>query len=276
VSAFAASVVVPLISGISHHQEGNNIYGLYGAVDRLLPHSTLEPFMLWRVQPSVSVETTAKVKTGRQDEKAYGARYKGTALGTLDYSCEAVMERGTDGPNLIRAWGTTGGVGYRLNQIFFHPRAFAQYDYASGDKNPSDGTHNTFDTMYASGHDRFGITDQFGWQNLVAERAGFTLEPHRRWTVTAQYLNFSLASATDSLYNSSGSSIVRDATGKSGTHVGEEFDVYSWYEVSRNVSVGVGVGHIMPGTFLADTTKGPTYNYPYFAINFKDAGASRR
>jgi hypothetical protein len=31
----------------------------------------------------------------------------------------------------------------------------------------------------------------------------------------------------------------------------------------------------MPGTFLADTTKGPTYNYPYFAISFKDAGADK-
>ena len=31
-----------------------------------------------------------------------------------------------------------------------------------------------------------------------------------------------------------------------------------------------GMGHLMPGRFLSATTKGPTYNYPYFAINFKD------
>ena len=30
---FAASAVVPLDSGISHHQEGNNIYGLYGRME---------------------------------------------------------------------------------------------------------------------------------------------------------------------------------------------------------------------------------------------------
>jgi hypothetical protein len=272
---FAASIVVPLISGISHHQEGNNIYGLYGGIDRLLPNSTLEPFLLWRVQPSVAIETTAKVKTGRQNEKAYGLRYKGTAFGSLDYSWEAVLERGTDGPNNIRAWGQAFGAAYRLNDLFWHPRAFAQYDYASGDKNSNDGAHGTFDTMYSS-HDRFGITDQFGWQNLKAARAGFTLEPRRRWSVTAQYLDFWLASATDSLYNSSGGSIVRDATGKSGTHVGEEFDVYSWFELNKHVNIGAGVGHIMPGSFLANTTKGPSYNYPYFAINFKDAGISRR
>ena len=27
---FAASVVVPLASGISHHQQGNDLYGIYG------------------------------------------------------------------------------------------------------------------------------------------------------------------------------------------------------------------------------------------------------
>ncbi len=130
--------------------------------------------------------------------------------------------------------------------------------------------------MYPTAHDRFGVSDQFGWQNIVSGRAGFTIEPRRRWTVSAQYLNFWLASATDSLYNTSGGSIVRDATGKSGTHIGEEFDVYTWFELTRHVNFGVGVAHLMPGGFLAATTKGPTYNYPYFALNFKDDGKSKR
>jgi hypothetical protein len=68
---------------------------------------------------------------------------------------------------------------------------------------------------------------------------------------------------------------VRDATGKSGNHIGDEFDVYTWFELNRHVNLGVGVGHLLPGGFLVDTTKGPTYNYPYFAINFKDDGKSR-
>ena len=145
---FAASAVVPLIDGISHHQEGNNIYGMYGGIDRLLPHSTLEPFVLWRVQPSVAIETTAKVKTGRQDEKAYGFRFKGLAARSLDYSYEAIFERGSDGPNSIRAWAQTFGAGYRFDSIYLHPRIFSQYDYASGDRNMNDGVHGAFDTMY--------------------------------------------------------------------------------------------------------------------------------
>lgn len=273
---FAASAVVPEISGISHHQEGNNIYGMYGNIDRPLPHSTLEPFILWRVQPSVAVEADGSVKTGRQDEKAYGIRYKGLLAKALDYSYEAIVERGADGPNPIRAWAQTFGGGYQFNRLYWYPRVFTQYDYASGDKNPTDGVHGAFDTMYPSAHDRFGIADLFGWQNIVAERAGLIVEPHRRWTVTGQFINLGLASASDSLYNSSGGSIVRDVTGRSGTHVGQEIDAYSWYELNRNVNIGFGLGHLLPGQFLIATTKGPTYTYPYFAINFKDNGKGER
>src|ERR1700678_1009140 len=62
---FAASAVVPMDEGISHHQEGNNIYGMYGQIDNLIaPTSSFEPFVLWRVAPSVTVINTAKRTTG--------------------------------------------------------------------------------------------------------------------------------------------------------------------------------------------------------------------
>jgi len=269
---FAASVVVPLAEGISHHQEGNNIYGAYGGIDHIIPNSMLEPFVLWRVQPSVAIETTAKLKTGKQDEFAYGLRFKGVAGKSLDYSVESILERGTDGPNNIRAWAANGGAGYRIDKAWWKPRAFWQYDFASGDKNPGDGVHGTFDTMYPTAHDRFGISDQFGWQNIISQRVGLTVEPRHRWTVTGQFLDLWLDEARDALYNTSGGSIVRDTTGKSGTHIGKEYDAYTWYELNRHVNVGVGVGHIQGGEFLQHATKGPNYNAPYFAINFKDDG----
>ena len=199
----------------------------------------LEPFVLWRVQPSVAIESSAGIKTGKQNEKAYGLRLKGQAMINLDYSWEAVLERGFDGPNGIRAWATSGGVAYRFDYAPVHPRLFAQYDFASGDKSPADGTHEAFDTMYPTAHDRFGMLDVVGWQNLKSSRGGATIEPRNRWTITTQYLDFWLASANDALYNSSGGSIVRDATGRSGTHVGEEVDVYSWYELNRHVNIGL-------------------------------------
>jgi hypothetical protein len=272
---FAASAVIPSAEGISHHQEGNNIYGAYGAIDHLVPNSVLQPFVLWRVQLSVPIETTAKIKTGKQDEWAYGFRFKGLAAKNLDYSAEWIRETGNDGLNGIDAWATTDGLAYRFQPLWWNPRVFWQYDYASGDRNPNDGQHGTFDTMYPTAHDRFGIADLFGWQNITSERAGLTIEPRHRWTVTGQYLDFWLASATDALYNTSGAPIIRDTSGRSGKHIGREYDAYTWYELNRHVNLGVGVGHLQGGHFLQSTTKAPNYNYPYFAINFKDNRRSK-
>ncbi len=271
---FAASAVVPLDEGISHHQEGNNIYGMYGAIDNIVPTSTLEPFVLWRVNPSVSAETASKAATGHESEQAYGVRWKGLAFNNFDYSIEGIREAGSDGPNSIQAWGTTDGLAYRFAWFYWKPRIFSQYDYASGDKNAHDGVHGAFDTMYPTARDRFGISDQFGWQNIKAVRAGVTIEPHRRWTVTGQWLDFWLASATDSLYNTSGGSIVRNANGTAGNHIGQEVDAYTWYEINRHVNVGFGYAHIFPGEFLTTMEKGPSFTYPYFALNFKDAGTT--
>jgi Alginate export len=256
---FAASAVVPMDEGISHHQEGNNIYGMYGAIDNVAPTSTLEPFVLWRVHPGVS-------------EQAYGARWKGLALRNLDYSIEGIREAGSEDANNIRAWGTTDGIAYRFSTMYWKPRVFTQYDYASGDS--AHGVHGTFDTMYPTAHDRFGISDQFGWQNIKAVRGGVTIEPHRRWTVTAQWLDFWLASATDSLYNTSGVSIVRNSLGTAGNHIGQEADAYTWYEINRHVNFGFGFAHIFPGQYLALMEKASSFTYPYFALNFKDAGTT--
>jgi Alginate export len=259
---FAASVVIPLDEGLSHHEEGNNIYGLYGSIESaFVPSSSLEPFVLWRVNHGVN-------------EQAYGLRWKGLASGSFDYSVEGIGEAGSAATTSIRAWGTTDGIGYRFSAMHWKPRIFGQYDYASGDKHPNDGVHGTFDTMYPTAHDRFGISDQFGWQNIQAIRGGITVEPRRRWTVTGQYLDLWLASATDGIYNTSGESIVRNPAGTAGKHIGEEADVYTWYEINRHMNFGVGFAHIFPGQFLSAMEKGPSYSYPYFALNFKDAGST--
>jgi hypothetical protein len=272
---FAASAVVPQASGVSPHQEGNNIYGLYGRIDNVIPKSTLEPFFLWRVQPKAVIEATVSSKTGKQDMKVYGTRLKGAVRTSLDYSVEAVGETGSVGPQSIRAWAMTGGAAYEFHSVPARPRAFAQYDFASGNSNPGDGVHRTFDTIYPTAHDRFGIVDQFGWQNIRSWRTGATIVPHRRWTVTAQYLDFRVASASDAVYNTSGSSIALSTSpAQSSTRLGVEGDVYSWYELNRHLNIGGGYGRFNAGPFLSPLTTGHKYSYPYFAINFKDHGRS--
>ena len=275
VGIFAASAVVPQATGVSPHQEGNNIYGAYGRIIDPYPHASLEPFVLWRVQPAEVVQPALKKITGKEDEWVFGARLKGRPGSRLDYSVELVGETGTVGADPIRAWAASEGVSYAFTSSRWRPRIFAQHDIASGNSNPSNGTHKTFDTLYPTAHDRFGIVDQFGWQNIDAVRAGATFEPHRRLSVSVQGLDFWAVSALDSVYNTSGGAIVTNKVDH-GKHIGAEADVYTWYELNRHFNVGGGYGYFGGGDFLSQVTTAHSYSYSYIALNFKDNGKKAR
>jgi len=100
--------------------------------------------------------------------------------------------------------------------------------------------------------------------------------PRHRWTVTAQFLDFWLAAAQDAAYNSSGGAIVRNSIGLDGKHIGEETDIYTWYELNRHLNIGAGFGDFEAGRFISTTTNAQFYRGPYFAINFKDAGRAEQ
>jgi hypothetical protein len=264
---------VPQAYGVSPHQEGNNIYGAYGRIDDfLVPHSNLEPFLLWRVQPAEIVEPAVSKATGKEDEKAPGVRFKAQAHTALDYGGEVILETGKVGSQHLRAWAGQAGAAYQFLDVASKPRVFAQYDYASGNSNPAkSASHTTFDTIYPTAHDRLGIADLFGWQNIESVRAGTTVEPHRRLTFTVQGLDFWAADALDSIYNSSGGAIVANKTDH-GRHVGAEIDSYSWYELNQHFNVGGGISYFGGGQFLTNVTTSHSYTYYYFALNFKDNG----
>ena len=270
---FAASALVPQAYGVSPHQEGNNIYGAYGRIDDfLVPHSNLEPFFLWRVQPAEVVEAAKSKTTGKENEKVGGVRFKAQAHKALDYGGEVIYEGGTVGTQSIGAWAAQGGAAYQFLDVATKPRVFTQYDYASGNSDPAtNAKHSTFDTIYPTAHDRLGITDLFGWQNIESVRAGATVEPRRRLSLTVQGLDDWAADALDSIYNTSGSAIVTNKTDH-GRHVGAEVDGYSWYELNRHFNVGGGIGYFGGGQFLSNVTTSHSYTYYYFALNFKDNG----
>ena len=122
---------------------------------------------------------------------------------------------------------------------------------------------------------------KFGWQNIIAQPTS-ALPSSRAiaGTVTGQYLDFWLASATDALYNTSGVAIVRDATGKSGTHIGHELDAYTWYELNRHVNVTAWVSATSSAA-EARFWKRPPKALQHITtrisaiVNFKDNGKSR-
>ncbi len=71
---FAASVVNPVTGTWDHHQDGNDLHGLYGGIDKWIPNGTIEPYIFWRLQPRVK---NKEGKIANMDEKAPGVRIAG-------------------------------------------------------------------------------------------------------------------------------------------------------------------------------------------------------
>ncbi len=264
VNAFAAAPVIAAGNGLSHHQAGNNLHGLYGRLRNLAPHSDVEPYFLWRLSPGMKTEAG---QAGKLDEKTLGFHWIGTAS-RFDYDAEIAQQFGSQGTDAIRAWGWSAIAGYTIGSSPMKPRLSFKYDYASGDRNPKDGVHGTFDQLYPNIHDHHGLADQVAWQNLISVRTVFRISPRRNWMISSAYNEWWLASANDGFYNSSGAVVVRDPRGLSGTHIGREYDLQTSYRINRDLELGAGIGHIRSGEGLLHAHHARSYTYPYVMLNY--------
>jgi hypothetical protein len=261
--AFASSPVALQDGNVGDHVPGNNLHGLYGGLQNVVPDSTLEPYLFWRLSQRQKTETGA---LGNLDFTTIGIRWLGKLPRGFDYSTEVASQRGSLGTDRIQAFAGHWVTGYTL-PVALNPRWFVEYNYASGDHNSKDGVRQTFDQLYPSGHDKYGLADQVGWKNIMHTRTGIECKPRPRWMLSARYSAYWLADAHDALYNSSGTAIFRSVNGTAGRFVGTEFDSNFVYNYSKQWQVGAGFGHLFPGTFLNRTTPGKAYSYPYLMWN---------
>jgi hypothetical protein len=107
-------------------------------------------------------------------EKRYtlGTRLSGSPK-PFDFDFEADYQLGRFMGKDTQAFSIAAVGGYTLANAPFSPRVFLGSDIASGGRNGSPG--DTFDQLFPSGHDQFGIIDAIGRQNIIDVHPGFTL-----------------------------------------------------------------------------------------------------
>jgi hypothetical protein len=264
--AFAASIVVLRDGQTGSADAGNNLHGLYGTVSKLPGGLTVEPYFFWRLQPHDVAETGA---IGSLDMKVSGARLLGKLRG-FEYNTSLVFEHGHLVTDHVDAWGGSWLMGYTFAGVPGTPRLAVEYNYATGDGNPRDGSRNTFELLYPTRHDLISLSDQVGWKNIEQTRGRVDWKPGPNWMVTPSYSAMWLADAHDALYNPSGTVVVpRISNGSAGRWVGQEVDLSAQYSITRAMQIGTGVAHIFPGTFLRRATPGRGYTYPFLQISTK-------
>jgi hypothetical protein len=269
VDAFATSLVRIMDKEFDKSGNGNMFLGAYASTGAVVPKSTLEPFVFFRGDRNIRTETGA---TGALRVATLGTRWVGRLPAGFDYGIEMAAQTGSVGSDDVRAWGGH----WQLRKTFpvkSKVALTAEYNYGSGDKNPTDGTRGTFDQLYPTPHDKYGLADQFGWKNLHHLRAGFDITPFKGWPVVTNYHTWWLAEARDGLYAASSALFLRAPAGVAvNRHIGQEIDVQLTHTITPQLQVAGGYAHIFTGPFLKQVTPGKSYSFPYVMATYMTDG----
>jgi len=264
VDLFAASVVRILDEEFDKSGNGNRFAGAYGSTGRILPRGTAEPYVFWR--RDVNQRAEAGVVDSLQ-QVTTGARLVGRLPARLDYNVEMAVQRGSLGPDSVRAWAGHWQIRETLPGGWA-PHFTSEYNYASGDADPADGIRGTFDQLYPTAHDKYGLADQVGWRNIHHLRVGFDVSPIKATPITVNYHSYWLAERRDALYGASGAPQARVPGGAASSRVGQEIDVQVARPLTAQLALLAGYSHLVPGPFLKEATPGATYSGPFVMITY--------
>lgn len=264
--AFAASVVKIRDGQFNENTPGNNIYGVYADLPSIVPRTDVQPYFFWRRQSGLTTETG---QPGISNFGTVGVRWVGKLPHNNDYDFEMAKQDGSLGTDTIAAWAGHWRAGHTFAKARLTPRLFVEYNYATGDHKLGDGTRGTFDQLFPSAHDMYGLTDQVGWKNIRHIRGGLEIKPDPKWMVSGKYSSYWLADAHDALYNAASIVVAKSPSGAAGTYVGQELEFVAVYKYNTRTTFSGGFGHLFPGSFLTATTPGKSYSFPYASVNYK-------
>jgi Alginate export len=264
VDLFAASVVRILDDEFDKSGNGNRFAGAYVSSSRWVAKGTAEPYLFWRRDVRLRAESGA---TGSLQQVTTGLRLVGALPARLDYNVEMDLQRGSLATDSVRAWAGHWQL-RRTLAAKLAPHLTAEFNYASGDTDPTDGVRGTFDQLYPTAHDKYGLADQVGWRNIQHVRAGIDVTPVKATPITVNYHSYWLAQARDGLYAASGALLARIPTGATNTHVGQELDVQVTRPLFPQLLLSAGYSHLFAGQFLKDATPGKSYSGPFIMATY--------
>ncbi len=213
--------------------------------------------------------TDSNGSLGGQDCRTVGARYWGKQ-DAMDYEAEVGHQFGNFGSDGIDASMATARAGWTLESEC-KPRVGIDLDWASGDSDPTDGTRETWNQLFASTHPFFGYLDLIGRQNIISVMPSVSCKVGDTATFRASYSDFHLANDHDSLYGTNGAPVLTDATGKSGNNVGSEVDLtLAWTPpaTAPHGEVLVGYSVFSPDRFVERLGDGQSANMLYLQYVF--------
>lgn len=218
--------------------------GIYGHLKKF-PGGELEPYVLYLHSDN------GGLNQGVLSLVTVGTRMAAKFKKDFDYGFEGAYQTGGSGGNFVSAFATHGRFGYTF-PVKFKPRLGIEYNFASGDADPSTGTVTTFNNLFPTNHDKYGYMDLFSWKNLHDLRAGFSAAPVSFMKASLDYHAFFLPEPAN------GQFLVNGAQGRAGSptaghFAGQELDFLLKFEPIKYFDGWIGYSVFFPGAFFSDT-----------------------
>ena len=267
VDVFSTSVVKINPTSLDTHGAGLTFHGVYGTIGSWIPHTELQPFVLVKAFPRVKSQQGTY---GSEVETTFGAEAEGDLPKGFDYDVLGDLQRGSYSNDSIHSGAGIAKVSYLFSFVPWKPRLGGEYDYAKGNPHTDPNRISTYDQLYPSDHNAFGLFDLFGFQNIKEQRVNLDLGPAKHLTVLLQGESLNVASRYDSVYNSGEGAIVQaPAHGFATTNLGDGFDASAKYVFHNYWAVNAGVGHFFPGSLMSANNHGAPLTYSYFSITYR-------
>lgn len=242
--------------------DDTNLYGLYTTTPKAIHHSDLDVYVLGLTN---GMETTGE--TGAPGTTRFytaGLRLVG-AKDNMDWGMEVAGQRGTVSGDRLQAMAAHARTGYTMADTAWTPRIGLEWNLATGDHDPTNGRVGTFQNLFPTNHDKYGILDLMAWRNMQDMAASVRVKPAKAWTVTAAWHLLRLEEGADAWYAASGAVIRPGGPGLRGD-LGQEVDlVFSW-KAEDHMRIDFGGAQFFDGDFVKDSGPGGDALWLYFRV----------
>jgi hypothetical protein len=199
------------------------------------------------------LKTQGESGKGKLQSHSIGFQLQKPAGNGLDYSASFIGQTGQYGSDTIRAFGANSAVGVTIPWKW-RPRLASLFTWGSGDRDPTDGIHGTFDGVFGGVDINFyGDLNLFSWANLRDYEWDFHLQPSKAAKIMFEYHYFTLDQARDAWYTTGLAALRLDKAGQSGRALGHEIDLRFSWQPTKALEMLVGLGRFLPGKFIKTT-----------------------
>ena len=191
-----------------------------------------------------------------------GLRALGPAGSRAGYNIEWVLQRGHIVSDSVSAWAGHTSLWLTVSSKVWPSKLVLEYNVASGDDDPRDRRRTTFDQLHPTNHGRYGLSDPVGWRNVDHLVGLLEVAPSSRLTITGSVSSVRLRTVRDALYGSLGIALMVNREAPSRV-VGRQIDLWGSYSVSKDVTIGGGLGVTVKGDYFGAAGEGDRVVYPY-------------